>query len=222
MPLDTVDTIGLYSYISHPMWTSPGIVITRFDASTGTSVVWTDGGVGGAPVVHRRGGVHLSGAIWRAGGPPGPASRAVTLPRSIDVRNVVFKVGYPAEETNRIRVLLELGFDEDAPFELDGVAISPRRFAAAYIGRRGIGADERSANVKHVRVDGTRDGRPVTAHLRLRRRGDRPLGLVDDHRDRGRDRRGHRRARRRPPRGPPAGGRLRAAAVPRCARRSGA
>src|SRR6476620_10048065 len=41
--LDTVESIGLYSYISHPIWTSPGIVITRFDASVGTSLVWTDG-----------------------------------------------------------------------------------------------------------------------------------------------------------------------------------
>jgi saccharopine dehydrogenase-like NADP-dependent oxidoreductase len=85
----------------------------------------------------------------------------VTLPRTIDVRNVVFKVGYPPDETRRIRVLLELGFDADQPFELDGVAISPRRFAAAYVGRRGIGPDDRSANVKHVLLDGTRGGRPV-------------------------------------------------------------
>ena len=41
--LDTVDRIAMYSYITHPMWTSPGIVVTRFDASTGTSVVWEDG-----------------------------------------------------------------------------------------------------------------------------------------------------------------------------------
>jgi saccharopine dehydrogenase-like NADP-dependent oxidoreductase len=40
-------------------------------------------------------------------------------------------------------------------------AVSPRRFAAAFIGRRGIGADERSANVKHVRIDGVRAGRPI-------------------------------------------------------------
>ncbi len=86
----------------------------------------------------------------------------MTLPRTIDVRDVVFKVGYPADETARIRVLLELGFDREEPFVVDGVAISPRRFAAAYIGRRGIGPTERSANVKHVRVEGTLDGRPMT------------------------------------------------------------
>ena len=32
-----------YSYITHPMWTSAGIVVTRFDASTGISVVQDDG-----------------------------------------------------------------------------------------------------------------------------------------------------------------------------------
>ncbi len=60
------------SYITHPLWTSPGIVVTRFDASSGS-----------------------------------PA-RAVR-PR-------------------RIRVLMELGFDCDEPFDVDGVAIAPRRF----------------------------------------------------------------------------------------------
>jgi lysine 6-dehydrogenase len=159
--LDSVEAIGLYSYISHPLWTSPGIVTTRFDASTGTSVVWADGALVERP--------SFSGEEhFRFPDPYGeqevhlvPHPEAVTLPRSIDVPNVVFKVGYPAEETRRIRVLLELGFDRDEPFELDGVGISPRRFAAAFIGRRGIGPEDRSANVKHVRVDGVRDGRPV-------------------------------------------------------------
>jgi saccharopine dehydrogenase-like NADP-dependent oxidoreductase len=75
---------------------------------------------------------------------------------------VVFKVGYPAHETRRIEALLELGFDRDEPFELDGVPVSPRRFAAAYIGSRGIGPTDRSANVKHVRVEGIRAGAPLT------------------------------------------------------------
>ena len=160
--LDSVDAIRMYSYITHPMWTSPGIVVTRFDASTGTSIVWEDGravehpSFSGEerftfPEPYGEQEVHLV-----------PHPEPLTLPRTIDVRNVLFKVGYPADETARIRVLLELGFDRDEPFSIDGAAISPRRFAASYIGRRGIGADDRSANVKHVRVDGVRDGKPTT------------------------------------------------------------
>jgi saccharopine dehydrogenase-like NADP-dependent oxidoreductase len=160
--LDAVDAIRMYSYITHPMWTSPGIVVTRFDASTGTSVV-LEGGVllerpsfSGAeehvfPEPYGEQEVHLV-----------PHPEPVTLPRFLDVDNVSFKVGYPADETERIRVLLELGFDETEPFTLDGVEVSPVRFAAAYIGRRGIGPDERSANVKQVCVDGMLDGRQVT------------------------------------------------------------
>ena len=160
--LDTVHAIRLYSYITHPLWTSPGIVVTRFDASTGTSVVWERGRLVehasftgeervAFPEPYGAQEVHLV-----------PHPEPVTLPRTIQVDHVVFKVGYPAEETERIRVLLELGFDADEPFELDGAAIAPRRFAAAYVGRRGIGSDERSANVKHVRVEGERDGQPLT------------------------------------------------------------
>ena len=152
----------MYSYITHPMWTSPGIVVTRFDASTGTSVVLEDGALVerasfsgeerfAFPEPYGEQEVHLV-----------PHPEPVTLPRSIDVANVVFKVGYPADETRRIRVLLELGFDRETPFEVDGVPVSPRRFAASYVGRRGIGPDERSANVKHVRVEGLLAGEPTT------------------------------------------------------------
>lgn len=160
--LDAVRAIGLYSYITHPMWTSPGIVVTRFDASTGTSVVLEDGvlverpSFSGAetftfPEPYGEHEVHLV-----------PHPEPVTLPRTIQVADVVFKVGYPADETRRIEALLELGFDRDDPFELDGVAISPRRFASAYIGSRGIGPTDQSANVKRVRVEGTRGGAPLT------------------------------------------------------------
>ena len=160
--LDRVESIRMYSYITHPLWTSPGIVVTRFDASTGTSLMLQDGTLierpsfGDAetitfPEPYGPQEVHLV-----------PHPEPVTIPRFIDVADVVFKVGYPADETRRIEVLLELGFDSDEPFDLDGARISPRRFAAAWIGRRGIGPTDRSANVKHVRVQGTREGRPLT------------------------------------------------------------
>ena len=160
--LDTVDAIRMFSYITHPMWTSPGIVVTRFDASTGTSIAWE----AGRPVEYPSFTQEERFAFPEPYGEQEvhlvPHPEPLTVPRTIDVREVVFKVGYPADETARIRVLLELGFDRDEPFLLDGVAVSPRRFAAAYIGRRGIGPTERSANVKHVRVEGVRNGIPTT------------------------------------------------------------
>ena len=101
--LDAVDAVRIYSYITHPMWTSPGIVVTRFDASTGTSLVLEDGRLveqpsfsGDETIVfpepYGDQTVHLV-----------PHPEPVTLPRSIDVRNVVFKVGYPADETRASR-----------------------------------------------------------------------------------------------------------------------
>jgi lysine 6-dehydrogenase len=160
--LDQVDSVRMYSYITHPMWTSPGIVVTRFDASTGTSLVFEAGALAERPSF----GDEETVMFPEPYGPQQvhlvPHPEPVTLPRVIDVRDVVFKVGYPADETRRIQVLLELGFDRDEPFEIDGARVSPRRFAATWIGRRGIGPEERSANVKHVRVAGRRDGRSVT------------------------------------------------------------
>ena len=160
--LDDVDAIRMYSYITHPMWTSPGIVVTRFDASTGTSVVLEHGVLVERPSFSGEETFDFPEPYGRQEVHLVPHPEPVTLPRSISVLDVSFKVGYPADETARIRVLLELGFDRHEPFTFDGMAIAPDRFAAAYIGRRGIGPEDRSANVKHVRVEGRRDGRPVT------------------------------------------------------------
>jgi short subunit dehydrogenase-like uncharacterized protein len=74
--LDAVESVRIYSYITHPLWTSPGIVVTRFDASSGTSLVYEGGRLGGARVVPRRAAGRLPRAPWRAGGAPRPASRA--------------------------------------------------------------------------------------------------------------------------------------------------
>ncbi len=160
--LDSVEAIRLYSYITHPLFTSPGIVITRFDASTGMSLVYEDGQLverasfGDEELVefpqpYGWQSVHLV-----------PHPEPVTLPRAIDVRNVVFKVGYPEDENRRIRALLELGFDRDEAFQFEGSAISPRQFAAAYVGSRGLPPGFRSANVKRVIVDGARAGRRLS------------------------------------------------------------
>jgi lysine 6-dehydrogenase len=159
--LDSVAAVRMYSYITHPMWTSPGIVVTRFDASMGTSVAWEDGSLVEHPSFTQAERFAFPEPYGEQEVHIVPHPEPVTLPRAFDVGDVVFKVGYPADETRRIKVLLELGFERETPFELDGVAISPRRFAAAYVGSRGIGPADRSANVKHVRVEGVRSGKPA-------------------------------------------------------------
>jgi len=159
--LDSVDAVRMYSYITHPMYTSPGIVVTRFDASVGTSLELVDGTLVEHPSFSGDEEIEFPQPYGRQQVHFVPHPEAVTLPRFIDVPNVVFKVGYPADENRRISVLLELGFDADEPFAVNGVEVSPRAFAAAYIGRRGIGSGERSANVKRVIVSGRRDGADV-------------------------------------------------------------
>jgi saccharopine dehydrogenase-like NADP-dependent oxidoreductase len=156
--LDRVDAVRIYSYITHPMYTSPGIVITRFDASVGTSLELVDGRIVERPSFSGEEEVEFPDPYGRQHVHLVPHPEPVTLRRSFDVRNVVFKVGYPADENRRISVLLELGFDLEQPFTVDGVSVSPRAFAAAYIGSRGIGESEVSANVKRVIVSGSRAG----------------------------------------------------------------
>ena len=127
-----VDAVRLYSYITHPMWTSPGIVVTRFDASTGTSRRPRGRPARGAAVVQRRRDDRLPGTLWRADRPPRPPSGSRSRSRAPSTSaNVVFKVGYPADETRRIEALLELGFDRD-----DAVRARWRRDLAAPLCRR--------------------------------------------------------------------------------------
>ena len=158
---DAVRAIRIYSYITHPMTTSPGIVYTRFDASRGSSLV-REGGVAEErpsfseeelvefPPPYGEQLVHLV-----------PHPEPLTLPRYLDVRDVVFKVGYPPDETVRLRSLLELDLDAAEPFAFGGTEIVPRDFVAALIGRQGL-AGLRTANVKRVILEGEREGRPTT------------------------------------------------------------
>jgi lysine 6-dehydrogenase len=160
--LDRVNAIRLHSFITHPLWTSPGIVVTRFDASSGTSLVYEDGNLVEHPSFSGAERVEFPHPYGEQEVHLVPHPEPVTLPRYVDAANVLFKVGYTDDENTRIRVLLELGFDSEEPFELDDVAVSPRRFAAAFVGSRGIGPAERSANVKRVWVDGVRDGERIS------------------------------------------------------------
>ena len=117
-----------------------------------------------------------------------PHPEPVTLPRYLDVADVVFKVGYPADETRRIEVLLELGFDRDEPFELDGVA----DLAASLRRRLHRPARHRPDRPQRQRQAGPRRRHPRRPRrhprLRLRGRAGRAVRLVGHHRHGRRDR----------------------------------
>jgi lysine 6-dehydrogenase len=159
--LDTVHTIRFASYITHPLATSPGIVYTRFDASTGASLVLRDGELVEVPSLSEEETVHFPAPYGDQRVHLVPHPEPLTLPRYLSgARDIDFKVGYPEADTRRLRSLLELGFDTAEPFEHGGGRIVPRDFAAAFIGRGGL-AGTRTANVKRVTLEGLKDGRSV-------------------------------------------------------------
>jgi len=160
--LDEVLAIRFASHITHPMTTSPGIVYTRFDASVGSSLVLVDGRLEERPSFGEEETVIFPEPYGAQPVHLVPHPEALTLSRTLRVRDVSFKVGYPPEETARIRALLQLGFDSVEPFAFGGARIVPRDLAAAYIGRAGLPPDLPTANLKHVEVQGRRDGEPVT------------------------------------------------------------
>ncbi|MGZ8578260.1 MAG: saccharopine dehydrogenase family protein [Actinomycetota bacterium] len=160
--LDEVEAIRFSSYITHPMTTSPGIVYTRLDASVGSSLVLVDGRHEERPSFGEEAVVSFSEPYGPQAVHLVPHPEALTLPRTLKVQAVSFKVGYPSEETARIRALLQVGFNSAEPFAFGEARIVPRDLAAAYIGREGLPPDLPTANLKHVEVDGLRGGEPVT------------------------------------------------------------
>ena len=157
---DDVHAVRIYSYITHPLTTSPGIVYTRFDASTGVSLVLEDGRLEERPSFGEEELVTFPAPYGEQLVHLVPHPEPMTLSRSIGVRDVVFKVGYPEDDTSRLRSLLALGFDDAEPFAFGDTTVSPRDFAAAFVGRLGVG-EAPTANVKRVIVDGIADGRAM-------------------------------------------------------------
>ena len=159
--LETVDEVRINSYTTHPMFTSPGIVYTKLDATTGTSVMCINGQLVERPSFGHEELVEFAEPYGWQRVHLAPHPEPVTIPRYIDVDTVVYKVGYPPEEEERLKVLLELGFDSSVPIAVGPAAVAPRDVAAALIGR-GTPSGTVTANVKRIVVSGRVGDTPAT------------------------------------------------------------
>jgi saccharopine dehydrogenase-like NADP-dependent oxidoreductase len=125
--LDSVESIRMYSYGTHPLSTSPGIVLTRFDVAAVPSLVLEHGRLVERPSFGDEEQVVFPEPYGEQTVYLVPHPEPVTPPRYLDVENVVIKLGYPAADRRALAVLLELG-------------------------SRGIPDGFRSANAKQVRA----------------------------------------------------------------------
>lgn len=94
-------------------------------------------------------------------------SETATLPgwlKAQGVKNLFFKIVYPESVKRQLGMLVGMGLAEDAPVQVDGRAVSPRRFVtalaqkAAHEGPVGFPAD---FEVLRVRINGARRGEPL-------------------------------------------------------------
>ena len=93
-------------------------------------------------------------------------SETATLPAYLKdkgVKNISFKIVYPDIVKRQLAMLVGMGFDKNQPIDVNGGSVSPMRFvtalaqqSAAHIS--GIPAD---FEILRVRVDGSRNGRPL-------------------------------------------------------------
>ena len=173
-----------------------------------------------APSFSRRGALRLPRAVRRAGGPPRPPPGA-GHPAALHRRRATSCSRSATRPTRRAASASCSSWASIAttPFEVDGVA----DLAAAV--RGGLHRQSRDRPGRAQRQRQARPGRGPARRpaddpdLRLRRRGGRPVGVVDDHRHGRGDRRRPGRARR-AGRRPPARGRVRPAGVRRRAGRT--
>lgn len=94
-------------------------------------------------------------------------SETATLPRYLrrtGVKNLFFKIVYPESVKRQLAMLVGMGLHQDAPVQVNGGKVSPRRFVTALAQKA---AHESPANdpadyeVLRVRITGARGGRPL-------------------------------------------------------------
>lgn len=96
-------------------------------------------------------------------------SEVATIPLNYQhkgIKNCTYRLGLPAQFHERMKFLVDLGFAEKDPLQVDGAQVNPRSILAAIIGKHPIPTqDPDDAEVIRVDVLGTKHGRPASVRM---------------------------------------------------------
>ena len=131
--LDLVERITIWSFIAGDLYSLPSHYGDRINSTKAGAVVFEDGRMrhlDAAEVDAAEAEVEFPAPFGVQRVRPMPHPEVVTIPRNVAVENVSYSTGYPREETAHLKMLLELGFGDAEPLEVDGAAVAPARVAS--------------------------------------------------------------------------------------------
>ncbi|MBI4348360.1 MAG: saccharopine dehydrogenase NADP-binding domain-containing protein [Elusimicrobia bacterium] len=172
---DRIDTVGIYDASYDPTQTEdsflpPFSIRTMLDEFVFPAPVWKGGRLASVKAHSDPDTLDFPEPIGRCQAGTVIHSEVATLPgylRSKGVRNLAFKIVYPPAVKAQLAMLVAMGLDRDQPMQVNGHAVSPRRFLTALAQKSALGLGDEPADfeVLRVRVTGTAGGSALTREL---------------------------------------------------------
>ena len=172
---DRIDTVGIYDASWDPTQTQdsflpPFSIRTMLDEYVLPAPVWRAGKVASVRAHSDPDTLDFVEPIGRCQAGTVIHSEVATLPgylKAKGVQNLFFKIVYPPAVKAQLAMMVAMGLDQDKPMQVNGHAVSPRRFLTALAQKSalGINGDPGDFEVLRVRVTGTAKGAALTREL---------------------------------------------------------
>ncbi len=169
---DTIDTVGIYD-ASHDPSTSetsflpPFSIRTMLDEYIAPAPILANGKMVGVPAHSGQEPLEFKEPIGRVSAGTVIHSETATLPAYLKdkrIKNCFFKIVYPESVKRQLALLVGMGLSGDAPVQVNGHKVSPRRFVTALAQQAAVTASKAFAapadfEVLRVKISGTKHGR---------------------------------------------------------------
>ncbi|MBI4425332.1 MAG: saccharopine dehydrogenase NADP-binding domain-containing protein [Elusimicrobia bacterium] len=183
---DRIDTVGIYDASHDPTQTSdsflpPFSIRTMLDEYVMPAPVWRGGRLTEVQAHSEPETLDFPAPIGRCVAGTVIHSEVATLPgylKAKGVKNLSFKIVYPETVKRQLAMLVAMGLDQDAPMQVNGHAVSPRRFLTALAQRSALGIGASAPGdfeVVRVRITGRAQGSALTRELDVEMR---PCGPI--------------------------------------------
>lgn len=172
---DRIDSVGIYDASHDPTQSSdsflpPFSIRTMLDEYVLPAPVWSGGRLVQVKAHSQPETLDFPAPIGRCVAGTVIHSEVATLPaylKAKGVRDLSFKIVYPEAVKAQLAMLVAMGLDQDRPMQVNGHAVSPRRFltALAQKSASAVTAEPADFEVVRVRISGRARGSAVTREL---------------------------------------------------------
>lgn len=172
---DRIDSVGIYDASYDPTQSSGGFlppfsIRTMLDEYVMPAPVWAGGRLVQVKAHSRPETLDFPAPIGRCNAGTVIHSEVATLPsflKAKGVKNLSFKIVYPDAVKAQLAMLVAMGLDQDRPMQVNGHAVSPRRFLTALAQKSALGSTSEPADfeVVRARISGRARGAALTREL---------------------------------------------------------